>query len=94
MESKRHNKLVNIIDKQTYRYREQTSGYQWEKGRGGQDRSRRVRGTGFPGGAGGEEPTCQCRRCAFDSGSGRSSGVGNPLQYSCLGNSMDLRLGA
>ena len=30
MESKKYNKLVNIIKtKQTHRYREQTSGYQW-----------------------------------------------------------------
>ena len=30
MESKKYNKLVNITkNKQTHRYREQTSGYQW-----------------------------------------------------------------
>ena len=29
MESKKYEKLVNIIKKQTHRYREQTSGYQW-----------------------------------------------------------------
>ena len=36
MESKKYNKLVNITKKQTHRYREQCSGYQWgdEKGRG------------------------------------------------------------
>ena len=44
---------------------------------------------GSPGGAGGKESTCQCRRHKRHSsipGSGRSSGVGhgNPFQYSCL----------
>ena len=34
MESKKYNKLVNITKKkQTHRYREQTSGYQWGEGR-------------------------------------------------------------
>ena len=42
---------------------------------------------GFPGGASGKEPACQCRKPE----SGRSPGVGNgyPLQYSCLENPMD-----
>ena len=49
---------------------------------------------GFPAiGAGGKEPTCQCRRqrCEFDPGLGRSFGGvhGSPLQYSCLENPMD-----
>ena len=44
--------------------------------------------SGFPGGTGGKEPACQCRRHkrrGFDLGSGRSpgGGHGNPLQYSC-----------
>ena len=49
---------------------------------------------GSPGGAGGKEPTCQCRRHR-DADSiprlGRSpgGGRGNPLQYSYLENSMD-----
>ena len=35
MESKKYNKLVNITKmKQTHRYREQVSGYQWGEGRG------------------------------------------------------------
>ena len=41
VESKKYNKIVNITKKkQTQRYREQTSGYQWGDGRGmeGQDR--------------------------------------------------------
>ena len=47
---------------------------------------------GFPGGARGKEPVCQCMRCkrhGLLSGSGRSPGEGhgNPLQYSCLGQS-------
>ena len=47
---------------------------------------------GFPGGASGKEPTCQCKLDVRDSGSipgsGRSpgGGHGNPLQYSCLEN--------
>ena len=47
---------------------------------------------GFPGGASGKEPVCQCRR---DVGLmpvlGRSlgEGNGNPFQYSCLENPMD-----
>ena len=33
---KQYNKLVNITKKkQTHRYREQASGYQWGKGKGG-----------------------------------------------------------
>ena len=49
---------------------------------------------GFPGGARGKEPACQCRRCGRHGsipGSGRSpgGGRGNPLQYSCLENPMD-----
>ena len=49
---------------------------------------------GFPGGASGKEPACQCRRCK---GLGSDPWVGNipgkengyPLHYSCLGNYMD-----
>ena len=42
----------------------------------------------------GKEPACQCRRCkrpCSSPGLGRSpgGGNGNPLQYSCLKNSMD-----
>ena len=49
---------------------------------------------GFPGGTSGKEPACQCRRLkrrGFDPGSERSPGEGNgnPLQYSCLQNTMD-----
>ena len=49
---------------------------------------------GFSDGAIGKEPICQCRRhklCDSIPGSGRSPGGwhGNPLQYSCLENSMD-----
>ena len=34
-ESKKYNKLVNITEKkETHRYREQTSGYQWGEGSG------------------------------------------------------------
>ena len=45
---------------------------------------------GFPGGASGKEPTCQCRRLERQS-SGRSlgGGHGNPLQYSCLENPVE-----
>ena len=35
MESKKYDKLVNITKKkQTHKYREQTTGYQWGEGRG------------------------------------------------------------
>ena len=53
---------------------------------------------GFPGGASGKEVAYQCRLDVIDiihagsiPGSGRSHGEGNgnPLQYSCLENSMD-----
>ena len=49
---------------------------------------------GFPGGAGGKEPACHCRRSErpeFYSWVGRSlgGGHGNSLQYSCLENPMD-----
>ena len=50
---------------------------------------------GFPDGASGKVPTCQCKRykrhdfnpwiVKIPSGAGN----GNPLQYSCLGNPMD-----
>ena len=50
----------------------------------------------FTGGASGKEPDCSAEdvmRCGFDllPGLGRSpgGGPGNPLQYSCLENSMD-----
>ena len=48
---------------------------------------------GFPGGATGKEPTCQCRRLSDGSsvpGLGRSPerGHGNALQYSCLESPM------
>ena len=49
---------------------------------------------GFPGGASGKEPVCQCR-CVRDvssiPGLGRcpGGGHGNPLQYSCLENPME-----
>ena len=47
MESKKYNILVNITKKkQTHRYREQISGYQWGEGEGvGQDRGKGSRGT-------------------------------------------------
>ena len=49
---------------------------------------------GFLGGASGKESTFQCRRYkrqGFDPRSGQScrGGNGNPLQYSCLENSID-----
>ena len=49
---------------------------------------------GFPGGAGGKEPTCQCRRekrFGLDPWVGRipGGGNGNPLQYSCLEHPRD-----
>ena len=49
---------------------------------------------GFPGGSGGKEPTCQCRRlesCRLDPWVGKTpgGGHGNPLQYSCLENPTD-----
>ena len=49
---------------------------------------------GFPGGASGKEPACQCRglkRHGFSPWVGKIPWRrdGNQLQYSCLGNSMD-----
>ena len=49
---------------------------------------------GFPGGASGKEHACQCRRHkrhGFDPWVRKipGGGHGNPLQYSCLGSSMD-----
>ena len=46
----------------------------------------------FPGGSG-KEPACNVGDMGSVSRSGRSSGEGNdnPLQYSCLENSMDRR---
>ena len=46
---------------------------------------------GFPGGSGGEESACNTRdlRLIPDSGKSPEEGNSNPLQYSCLENSMD-----
>ena len=46
---------------------------------------------GFPGGSDGEESACHARDLGLIPGLGRSPGEGNgnPLQYSCLENSMD-----
>ena len=49
---------------------------------------------GFPGGTGGKEPACQCRRCkrwGFNPWVWKIQGGrnGNAFQYSCLENSMD-----
>ena len=45
----------------------------------------------FPGGSGGKESPCNARDLDLIPGLGRSPGEGNgnPLQYSCLENSMD-----
>ena len=45
----------------------------------------------FPGGANGKETACNAGDLGLISGLGRSpgGGLGNPLQYSCLENSMD-----
>ena len=45
----------------------------------------------IPGSTNGKESTCLCKRLGFNPWSGRSpgGGHGNPLQYSCLKNSMD-----
>ena len=50
-----------------------------------------IRNTGFPGGASGKEPTCQCRRQkrhGFAPWIGKipEDGHGNPLQFSYLEN--------
>ena len=49
VESKKQNKWTNITkQKLTHRYREQTGGYQWGKGRGGgQDRAKGFRDTNY-----------------------------------------------
>ena len=46
---------------------------------------------GFPGGSDGKESACNAGDLGLIPGSGRSpgGGNGNPLQYSCLENSMD-----
>ena len=46
---------------------------------------------GFPGGSDGEESTCNAGNWDLIPGSGGSPGEGNdnPLQYSCLENSLD-----
>ena len=45
----------------------------------------------FPDGSNGKESVCNERDLGLITGSGRSPGEGNgnPLQYSCLQNSMD-----
>ena len=46
---------------------------------------------GFPGGSNGKESACNAGDPGLIPGSGRSpeEGNGNPIQYSCLENSMD-----
>ena len=46
---------------------------------------------GFPGGSDYKESACNAGDLGLITGSGRSPGAGNsnPLQYSCLENSMD-----
>ena len=46
---------------------------------------------GFPGGSDDKESSCNAGDLGLIPGSGRSPGEGNgnPLQYSCLENSMD-----
>ena len=46
---------------------------------------------GFPGDSDGKESACNVGHLGLIPGWGRSPGEGNgyPLQYSCLGNSMD-----
>ena len=48
---------------------------------------------GFPDGSDGKESPCNVGDAGLIPGSGRSPGGGhsNPLQYSCLENSMDSR---
>ena len=48
---------------------------------------------GFPGGPVHKESACNARQLGLIPGSGRSprEGNDNPLQYSCLENSMDRR---
>ena len=47
---------------------------------------------GFPGGSGSKESACSAEDLGSIPGLGRSPGEGNgnPLQYSCLKNSMDI----
>ena len=49
------------------------------------------RAMGFPGGSNGKESSCSAGDLGLIPGSGRSPGEGNgnPLQYSCLENSMN-----
>ena len=50
-----------------------------------------LKGEGFRGGSDGEESACNAGEQGSIPGLGRSPGEanGNPLQYSCLENSMD-----
>ena len=47
--------------------------------------------SGFPGGSGGKESACNAEDRGLIPGLGRSPGEenGNPLQYSCLDDSVD-----
>ena len=56
------------------------------------NRNLAVRFSGFPGGSDGKESDCNARDMGSIPGWGRSPGEGNgnPLQYPCLGNPMDI----
>ena len=45
---------------------------------------------GLPRGTSGKEPACQCRSLIPGSGKSPGGGHGNPFQYSCLENLMDI----
>ena len=69
-----------------------TSWTTWKQYKKDKCRDKKVHRYGFPGGAGGKEPACQCRRdlgSISGLGSSPGGGHGNPLQYSCLENPMD-----
>ena len=50
---------------------------------------------GFPDGSDGKKSVCNARNLGLIPGSGRSpvGGYGNPLQYSCLENPVDIGAG-
>ena len=92
---KRSSALLGKVDKPKHPgWRQGSAGERREHGVVAGLSACRAAGKGFPGGASGKEPACQCRRHkrhGFNPWVRKiaGGGHGNPFQYSCLENPMN-----